>query len=217
MRYLALAMSILMVFSGCSTFSYSGRPVTVPKIETMPVWRTEGPVTIGVDPYIETDRQKEVFDDDLKKVGVLPIYLLVRNNSDRPLSLRRADTNLDITLELPDGQKTWLMNTEAVLPTATPRAANGHSDSKNVISGMLLLFPLIPLFIAGFVAEKKADAARLADYKEKEFKNVKLNKDESTHGFVFFFPYHEKGKLVLRFVDETGGSSFVRLPIIINC
>jgi hypothetical protein len=97
MRYLALALSFLMLFPGCAT-SYMGRPVPVPKIETMPVWRTEGSVTVGVDSYIQPDRQKEVFDDDLEKAGVLPIYLLIRNSGKRPLSLRRSD----ITLELPE-------------------------------------------------------------------------------------------------------------------
>jgi hypothetical protein len=101
MRYLALALSFLMV-PGCSTFSYSGRPVTVPKIETTPISRTEGPITVGVDPYIQPDRQKEVFDDDLEKAGVLPIYLLVKNNK---LSLRRRSEIplVDIALEFPNG------------------------------------------------------------------------------------------------------------------
>src|SRR5262245_60523799 len=108
MRYLALALSVLMV-SGCAT--YSGRPVIVPKIEAMPVWRTEGPVTVGVDPYVQVERQKEVFDDDLVKAGVLPIYLLVRNSGERRLSLRHAD----IKLEFPNGLQCLLDDSETVL------------------------------------------------------------------------------------------------------
>jgi hypothetical protein len=220
-RYLALALSLLMV-SGCSTMSYSGRPVPVPKIEAMPVWRTEGPVTVGVDPYVQQDRQREFFDADLRKVSVLPIYLLIKNNGDRPLRLRRADTNLDITLEPLIGQKTWLMNPEAVLQLLYPHTS-GRGDSFDIsaqdLGGVITLF-LLPLIIAGTKGAESAAAARLADYKEKEFKNVKLNKDESTHGFVFFYrplsgPYHEKGKIVLHFVDETDGSAFtVRVPMM---
>jgi hypothetical protein len=96
MRYLALALSFLMVFSGCSTFWYSGRPVPVPKIEAMPVWRTEGPVTVGVDPYLQPDRQRKVFGENLEE-EMLPIYVLVKNNGERPLSLRHADIKLEFT------------------------------------------------------------------------------------------------------------------------
>jgi len=80
------------------------------------------------------------------------------------------------------------------------------------------LIPLIPFVIAGSAVEKKAIAARIADYLDKEFKNVKLSKDDSTHGFIYFMPSNGsealKGKLVLNFVDETDGSDFVvRVPL----
>jgi hypothetical protein len=100
MRYLALALSFLMVFR-CSTFSYSGRPVPVPKIETMPVSRTKGPITIGIDPCIQTDRQKE-FDDDLAKEGVPPIYILVRNSGERsqPIFQSSKSTKFELIINL---------------------------------------------------------------------------------------------------------------------
>src|SRR5262245_55640592 len=219
LRCLVLALSFLIVFSGCSTYShpsYSGRPVPVPKIETMPIWRTEGLVTVGVDPYIQLDRQKEVFDDDLEKAKILPIYLLVRNSGERPLSLRHAD----IKLEFPNGLQSLLDDSETVLQWTGRDPTKSAKLQAAGAARLFFLFPLIPLFIAQKKAidARIADyASRVADYKEKDFKDVKLGKDESAHGFVYYtytYGIPTKGKLVLRFVDETDGSDFViRVPV----
>jgi hypothetical protein len=236
LRYLALALSFLMV-SGC-TFLYSGRPVPVPKIETMPVSRTEGPVTIGVDPYIQPERQKEVFDDDLKKAGVLPIYLLIKNNGERPISFRRRSEMplADIALELPDGMQISPIQTDTVLRQlggdrfarmldkmrfGLPQDERSKHERSKDIAMAFLLFPLIPIFLPGMVGievENSAIEARINDYMKKEFKDVKLNKDESTHGFVYFMPsstpWAMKGKLLLRFEDTDGTDFVVRVPVI---
>jgi hypothetical protein len=50
-----------------------------------------------------------------------------------------------------------------------------------------------------------------------DFKDVRLDKDDSAKGFVFSMLPHQllwKSKLVLRFVDETDGTDFVvRVPV----
>jgi hypothetical protein len=224
-RYLALASSFVLV-SGCSTLSYSGRPVPVPKIETMPVWRTEGPVTVGIDTYIQPERQKEVFDDDLEKAGVLPIYLLIKNHGERAVSLRRrSEIPLeDIALELPDGsQISSPIPSETVLRMLGRLPPSGGSgqlsglETREMLYVATHLFPLIPFAIAGGVAANKATEARITDYLNKEFQNIKLNKDESTHGFVYLtipVTYWGESQLVLRFVDENGTDFVVRVPVI---
>jgi hypothetical protein len=74
-----------------------------------------------------------------------------------------------------------------------------------------VFFPLVPFLIVSKEAQK-------TDYLNKEFKDVVLNRDASAHGFVYYtFTYGTptKSKLVLRFVDETDGTSFVvRVPLI---
>jgi hypothetical protein len=212
-RYLALALSFLMV-SGCSTYSYSGRPVTVPKIETMPSWRTEGPITVGVDPYIQTDRQKEVFDDDLEKAGVLPIYLLVKNRGEKNLSLRRSD----IALELPDGSQISSVQSETVLRMLGRWPTSGSSGGAPFLGRELpAAIALLPLAIPLALADSRAREARTADYTEKEFKDAVLRKNVSAHGFVYLTTPSTvwvESKLVLCFVDETDGTSFVvRVPL----
>jgi hypothetical protein len=84
----------------------------------------------------------------------------------------------------------------------------------------MALFPLIPFAIAGAVAEKRATEARIADYLNKEFKDVVLSKDASAHGFVFFMPpgtlWFTKGRLVLHFVDETDGPALSSACLRVN-
>src|SRR5262245_58769731 len=209
-RYLALALSFLTVFSGCST--YSARPVNASKIDVMPFWRTEGPITIGVDPYIQTDRQKEVFDADLEKAGVLPIYVLIKNNSDRSLSLRHED----ITLEYPSGYQISPVQTDTVLRMLGRKPSIGLAIVGAL--GFGGFYPLIPFAVAGAMVEKRVADTQGADYLNKEFKDVVLSKDESAHGFIYLMPPSSglealKGKLILHFVDETGSDFVIRVPV----
>ena len=55
-----------------------------------------------------------------------------------------------------------------------------------------LTFPLMMPFIPLILADERAKEARVTDWKDREFKDVKLNKDDSTHGFVFFTSYNVK-------------------------
>jgi hypothetical protein len=59
---------------------------------------------VAVDPYIQPDRQKEVFSDELK--GMLPLYLFVKNRGDQKLSLNRSN----IALEVPMGGRLAQLN-----------------------------------------------------------------------------------------------------------
>jgi hypothetical protein len=203
-RYLALSLSALIAFPGC--MSYTARPMPVPKTVAMPYSRVENSVTVAVDPYIQPDRQKEVFNDELK--GMLPLYLFVENRGDRKLSLNRST----IALEFPDGSQISPIQTETVLQRLGKMASttSGHCGG-SCLRDVGLVLPLL--------ASKRASEAQLADYMEKEFKDVVLSKDASAHGFVFFIQpsgtlWFTKVRLALRFVDEADGSSFVvRVPV----
>jgi hypothetical protein len=215
-RYLALSLSALIAFPGC--MSYTARPMPVPKTVAMPYSRVENSVTVAVDPYIQPDRQKEVFNDELK--GMLPLYLFVENRGDRKLSLNRST----IALEFPDGSQISPIQTETVLQRLGKMASttSGHCGG-SCLRDVGLVLPLLPLIIPLMIplglASKRASEAQLADYMEKEFKDVVLSKDASAHGFVFFIQpsgtlWFTKVRLALRFVDEADGSSFVvRVPV----
>jgi hypothetical protein len=74
-------------------------------------------------------------------------------------------------------------------------------------------------FLVASSAEDKARAARLEDYRRKELKEVRLKKEESAHGFIYFIPPPEtqsftEATLKVRFIDvEEGTSSVIVLPL----
>src|SRR5262245_266473 len=93
-RYLALASSFLMAISGCAA--------TIPQYRSIGfLERTEGPVTVSVNPEIKL----------ISSSGdIIAIHLQIKNNSDRPLSLRRSD----IMIEFADGSQISPAETKAV-------------------------------------------------------------------------------------------------------
>ncbi len=212
-RLLALSLSVLIVIPGC--VSYTFQPPPVPGVVTMPFSRIENSVIVAVDPYIQSDRQEEVFDRDLKKLGVLPLYLLVENRGDRELSLDRAA----IVLELPDGRQIGRLDATAAAPkfvsVSFPLGLFLHSLGTNpvTIPVALLFLPVIR------DAQKSALEALRTDYMNTELRDVVLDKDASAHGFVYFLPpsgtlWYGKARLAQRFVNKTDGTSFViRLPV----
>ncbi len=91
---------ILMMAAGCaSRTTYTASLTPIPPSETMPVWRTERALAVGVDPYVQPERQQAVFDAKLHERGVLPIELFTQNQGDRVLRLDHGN----IALEFPDG------------------------------------------------------------------------------------------------------------------
>jgi hypothetical protein len=169
-------------------------------------------------PLYQLDRQREVFDDDLEKQKILPIYLLTKNSGERPLSLRRSD----ITLELPNGSRIIPIQTETVLQWlgwSSGGGGGGPVYGREVIAAIALLPLTLPFAVANSRGSE-ARKARIADYMEKGFKDVKLNRGDSMHGFVYFWSHFKedwplKGNLILRFVNEIDGSDFiVRVPVI---
>ncbi|HWP60604.1 MAG TPA: hypothetical protein VNL14_22105 [Candidatus Acidoferrales bacterium] len=169
---------------------------------------------VAVDPYIQPDRQKEVFDRDLRKLGVLPFYLLVENGSARELSLDRVS----IVLELPDGRQIGRVNAATAAPrldVAMPGSFLPGGNFGSFLVGVLL----IPVELIVADAQIRGHEARKAKYMNTELQDVVLSKDASTHGFVYFLPpsgtlWYTKARVALRFVDKTDGTSFViRVPV----
>lgn len=96
-RSLALLLSSLIPLTGCASYTPSSAPI--PKGADMLAWHSEGGLGVGADPYVDLEEQEAVFDVNLMAGGVLAINLLVQNDSDRQLLVRRTD----ILLVLPDG------------------------------------------------------------------------------------------------------------------
>jgi len=85
-------LAILML--GCfatSCASYTPQPVTLLRVQYAGVSAEKQGFAVGVTSLLDADRSKDIFDVDLKQVGILPLQLVVRNNGQKPLVIRKND------------------------------------------------------------------------------------------------------------------------------
>jgi hypothetical protein len=188
---------------GCASYKASSAPV--PKAADMPAWRAEGPLGVGADPYVELDRQKEMFGGNAKKAGILPIQVIVQNKGDRQLLVRESDMSL------------VLANKVELSPSGATGAAARLESSNDIIAASACC-GLIGFAVASSSADKRREA-RLEDFKRKEFKKVTLRRGEIGYGFVYYIPPEgtepfSTAILKVRFVDvEEATSTVVSLPL----
>ncbi len=171
----ALSLSITVCLAGCA--SYTQRAAPVPQAGAMPAWQVGDVVAVGADPYMQNDRQRAVFDENLNDVGVLPIQILVQNRSERRLRVNPSS----ITLTLPDGGESSPVTSSAAASRFAPHYGKGADHAAAAFG---LIGAVVALSAAS--AAEKGSTARYADYASKELKETILGKDESVHGFVFF-------------------------------
>lgn len=203
-RAVALLVCASILVSGCA--SYTTTTLAVPGSGEMRAQKAESDVLVGADPYVQVERQKAVFDADLGGEDVIPVRLLVRNDSARRLLVRPSS----MTLALPDG---------AQIPSAGATAVAAKLDQGvGEVIGWGIAFGIIGM-LAASANKDSVRAARLQDYRSKELPEVSLAKGESAHGFVFFIPPRGtnpfgEATLSVRFVDVAEGTSFdLRVPL----
>lgn len=202
--------SVLLSILCSSCITYSLRPVSIPEFDRMLVRRSQGPVAVGADPYVEADRQIGVFDTSLTEVGVLPVQILIQNRGELPLLINPGK----LMLMLPDGKEIAPVEARAVV-------AKFNRDYGQSFDRAAVAFGLIGAAVAmsAISASEKAQADRHLDYAAKELKKVVIQKGESTHGFVFFIlPPGTSGlndttlAVPCFAIDETIGET-VKLPL----
>lgn len=196
-------LTITVALSACASFNPSSAPI--PLAGSMPHRVEVVNAVVCADPYTQPERVKAIFDGDLNAAGVLPIQVFVENQGQKRLLVRPSD----MVLELPDGRQNQ--------PASAFAAAAKMESSGKVIAASIGLG--IIGYLASSRAEDKARAARLEDFKRKEFKDAKLGKGESAYGFLYFLPPLgtqdlSSAKLAVRLVDmEAGESSVVKVPL----
>lgn len=202
-RAVILLLSLAVVSLGCASYTSTSAPI--PKAGSMPASQTEGSLEVGADPYTQLDRQRTVFGKDLNEAGILPIQVFVLNKGKDRLLIRPSD----MALAFPDGTQ------------ISPAGASATSAKMESIAGVIgagIAFGIIGVLVASN-AEDKARAARLEDYRRKEFQEAKLGKDDSAHGFIYFIPAQgtqalSSADLLVRIVKAEEGTSFVtRVPL----
>src|SRR5690348_1558416 len=83
----AVAFAVLLCAAGFAAKTYN--PPKAYDAKTYPA-RDEHPnehVTIAADPYDMPDKAGAVFNLNYRENGMLPVYLIVTNNGDQPISL----------------------------------------------------------------------------------------------------------------------------------
>jgi hypothetical protein len=209
-------IAVLVTILLCSCASYQAKPAAMPVPDTMPYSYSDTYLKFHADPCVKVDRQMELFDADLAKMGVIPIQVFVSNKSDRLFTLPQAYT----WLELSDGTKiprTYLSEffkqreepkeepKEPPEPKQSPEEEPSFASElgRAALAGAIqgAIEGALPLIIMGAVLSspiwgtawylhyrsEQVWTQRLADYDGKE-QQLFLDKDESGYGFMFFMP-----------------------------
>ncbi len=173
---------LVAVLTLASCASYTSMPAPIPKAGDMPAWRTEGPVAVGADPYVELDRQAAVFNANFNTAGILAVHILVKNVGAARLQINRPD----IRLTLPDASQVPPALKTAVWERVRLRGSTALNLQPVLTPGTLAYAGAGLAMIPGAVAEAQDAESRVEDYRRKEFKDVVLPKGMSAHGFVYF-------------------------------
>ena len=179
---LRLLLRVLMSlgFGGCST--YVASPASLPTPQAMPVSQVLGSVEVGVDPYRETERQAAVFCADLTKAEVVAIQLLLTNRGTHAVVINRADIRLVLAdrSEIKPASKTQVVDTVAL------KAAGIFPPAAGIGTFVAFVDFALVRGLGGQFVELQDRSNRLRELRNKELKDVMLEKDTSVHGFVYF-------------------------------
>ena len=197
-----LWLALAVVLSGCASYRPTAAPI--PQAGAMPHRQEVANAVVSADPYTQPERVKATFGGDLMASGVLPIQVNVENLGAKGLMVRPSDA----VLELSDGRQ--------IAPAGAFAAAAKMERSGKVIAATVA-FGLLG-YLASSGAEDKARAARLEDFRRKEFPEKRLEKGESAHGFLYFLTPPgtsnlSSATLAMRLVEENGKSSVVKVPL----
>jgi len=158
-----------------STFGQTASPAPNPKPATpalLPSDQHSG-LTVSVDPYTEAARTRDKFGKaNPHDVGILPVEVFLRNDSDQPMRVNLETVQLEVTLKTGVRQEVdWLRAEEVAKMIAHPTGSANPKQKR---------LPL-PMNIGDKKAEKLADVLR----------PLSLDADvippkATIHGFLYF-------------------------------
>ncbi|MGB9242319.1 MAG: hypothetical protein WCC03_03125 [Candidatus Acidiferrales bacterium] len=137
-------------------------------------------LTVSVDPYTEAARTKDKFGKaDPHDVGVLPIEVFLRNDSDQPMRVNLETVQLEVTLKNGVRQEVdWLRAEEVAQLIAHPAGAANPQQKR------------IPLPLPMKIGDKKAE--KLAEVLRPLSLDADVIPPKATiHGFLYFDVSHE--------------------------
>lgn len=200
-----LVGTLVLAYLTTACASYTAKSLAIPAIESASVSREERSLRVGVNPYVEAEKSKQLFDANLKEARILALEVLVRNNGQRRLAVRKSD----FILRLPVGKE----YTPAHAADVTTRL-----ESIGGVVGWTIAFGLVGL-VASSMAKNSADTARRADFGSKEFRDATLFPGEAAHGFLFYLIPDDvrdlkNPSLVARAIDDADAARIsVEVPL----
>jgi len=186
----ALPQALLLgLLAGCSSYNVQEPPA--PKAETMPYQQTESMVIIGVDPYVQPDKAKAIFGEDMRAAGVIPLHIVARNLGEQTVRIEVKNFKLslpgeEVVAPRPGAEVAALFNPQGGAWDQAGTGIGVLGQFGGPIGG--LLAGIVGRVVSGTVhgSRQNVSAARQQDYARKEFKDVALGKNEWTRGFLFF-------------------------------
>jgi hypothetical protein len=161
---------VATLVSSCA--AYIPQPATLLRIQSAAATGEKDGVAVGASPHLNSERNQEVFQADLRSAGVLPLQIVIRNNGTQTVELRREN----FALQILDAQ---------ALPPAPGDLVAARLESGVGVVGWTLAFGLAG-YLASSTQQGEADNARKADLRRKELQSGLLPPGQSASGFLYF-------------------------------
>ena len=174
------AASIFLIFSISCTESMLPE-VQIKPLSQYPLSQRKNGIALAIDPFFEEERVKNFFDFNLLKDGILPIYVIVENQSDNlvlihPDDLISAFAGLESSAAVGDVAKT---------DSSINQGENKQSEiMRSAFLAGLFFGLVIPILTSIIVGEKNYTLIRY-NIRRKMFLDSTLSKNEVASGFVF--------------------------------
>ncbi len=171
MKNAALFFSLLMLISGCATAPLP--ELTIKPASQYLLTQDKDGLKIAIDPFLEPERQKEFFRDNLLAKGILPVLIIVENKSGGSVFYLQKD----------QASVSFSEKESAGSVVTSGRSLTYESPDK----GVKAAFYVSPLIVASIwqSSENKREATTQIMVNN-ELRERTLNPNESQHGFLFF-------------------------------
>lgn len=167
-----LLMLLLLAYFMASCASYTPQPVTLLRVQSAAVSAEEQGIAAGVTPYLDSERNQQLFNADLKRAGILPLQLVIRNKLRQRVTIKKKD----MVLKLSGGHE---------YSPAPSRSVAARLESNAGVIGWTVAFGIVG-YLASESQQQEVNKTRRADLSSKEFSDTTLGYRESARGFVFF-------------------------------
>jgi hypothetical protein len=147
--------------------------------------KTQSALRVGADPYY-SNRQKEMFGQDMSRTGLLPVMVYLQNNGEQPINVMPST----ISLRLPEGGEAGSSALPyTLLPPPPPSDTTDAKVGRAALVGGVILFPRETAFVLALTGKlDEKDKPRLRkEFQNKELREVTLAKGETAQGFIYFY------------------------------